>query len=878
MRFGVGSTLGPYEITGAIGAGGMGEVYRARDKRLGREVAIKVLPHELSRDPERVARFEREARSASALNHPGIITIHEFGSESGEAYLVMELVRGESLREIVARGALPRRQLYAIATGIADALAAAHGAGIVHRDLKPENVMVTPDGGPKILDFGLVKIRDVPDAATQSVTSAHVSHAGSVLGTASYMSPEQARGEAVDFRSDQFSFGLMLQEMATGRHPFRRSTQLETLAAILNDDPEPPDATLAEPFIWIIERCLAKAPAERYGSTADLARDLARLRDRSPSGTVRPLQGEQRLSPRTKRIAAAVGIILLSTLAFTLSAWRRTPPEMGDPIQLSVATPEIADVHAGEVAAPVVISPDGRYLAIYGADATGTNHLWLHDLRSGTTRVLADRAFAAGWSSDSRAIAYFAEGKLKTVSVDGGPARTVCDARPEGTPVWQGDTILYGQYSMKPGIYRVNAGGGTPEQVIAYEGDDPAKKRSFEWWPEFLPDGKHFLYLHLRPPQAPGQEIGQELYVGSLDGGASRHVGTIGSRAVFADGHLLFVREGTLLAQPFDPDAARFTGEARPILDGLHYVRTLGHAAFSVSGNGILAWRSARRPSRLAWFDRSGVETAPVARALVHGGGRLSPDGKKYAVGVVDPKLGTSDIWVYDLARGSQDRVTFQQLDERNPVWASADRIYYRSDGGGGPPDIFEITPGQDRREVLHRGPGVEEPHDVSRDGKWLLFISYTPPVGADILTLPLEPRGKPSAFATTQFQELFPRFSPDAKWVAYSSDVSGQPDVYVRPFVGSAGPIRISQAGGTRPRWSRDGKELFFLAPGGRLMAVPVGTDFGVPRMLFQAADAVDFDVSVDGTQFLVQLIERSEQPPLNVLVNWRARLQAQQ
>jgi hypothetical protein len=461
MRFGVGSTLGPYEITGAIGAGGMGEVYRARDARLGREVAVKVLPHELSRDPERVARFEREARAASALNHPGIITIHEFGSAAGESYLVMELVRGESLRDIVARGPLPRRQLHAIAAGIADALAAAHAAGIVHRDLKPENVMVTGDTAPKILDFGLVKTPDLA-ASTESVTKAHVSHAGSVLGTASYMSPEQARGEQVDFRSDQFSLGLILQEMATGRHPFRRATQFETLSAILNDEPEPPEAALPEPLIWILERCLSKAPAERYGSTADLARDLARLRDRSPSAAVRAMPGEARVPVRTWWAAAAGAVVVLSALAFGVAAWRRLPlPAAGDPMQLSVATAPIADVHLGEVAAPVVISPDGRYLAIYRSDANGTNHLWLHDLRLGTTRVLVERGFAAGWSPDSKAIAYFGDGKLKTVSVDGGPPRIVCDARPEGTPVWQGDTILFTQYSANPGIYRVNAGGGT---------------------------------------------------------------------------------------------------------------------------------------------------------------------------------------------------------------------------------------------------------------------------------------------------------------------------------------------------------------------------------------------------------------------------------
>jgi Tol biopolymer transport system component len=832
MRLSAGSTLGPYEITGAIGAGGMGEVYRARDTRLGREVAIKVLPHEMADNAERLGRFEREARSASALNHPSIVTIHDFTSRDGEAYLVMELIQGESLRDILGRGPLPLKRLFSIAASVADGLAAAHAAGIVHRDLKPENVMVTNDGTPKILDFGLVKSSYVPADLTHSPTELQVSHAGAILGTASYMSPEQARGEPVDFRSDQFAFGLIVCEMATGRHPFGRATPLETLAAILNDDPEPLSDSLPEPFAWIIERCLARNPSERYGSTADLARDLARLRDRSSSGTVRPVSGRRKPAARKWWIAAAATAVLTALLAMTIATARRTPTGAGDPIQVSVATPEIADVYLGEVALPVVISPDGRFLVIYGVDAEGTNDLWLHDLRSGATRRIAEKAFAAAWSSDSNAVAYFADGKLKRVAIEGGPARIVCDARPEGTPAWHGDTILFAQYSKDPGIYRVSASGGTPERII---GPAAPERRIFAWFPQFLPGGKRFLYLGLI--QRPEQEISHELFVGSLDGAAPQGVAAIDSRAVFVDGHLLFVRDGTLLAQPFDPEALRFTGEARPLLDDLHYFRSTGLAAFSVSENGLLAWRSARPSARLAW----------------------------------------SDIWIHDLARESPDRLTFQLLDEKSPLWAPDGTIYFRSDGGGGPPDIFKLTPGQEGREIVYRGPGVDEPHDISPDGRWLLFIDYTPPVGADIKVLPLAPPGAPRSFAATPFQELSPRFSPDGRWVAYSSDVSGRPEVYVRPFEGTAAAMRISQAGGTRPRWRRDGKELFFLAPGGRLMVVPVSADFAVPRMLFQAADAADYEVAADGTRFLVQLVERSSEPPVHLLVNWLARLRAQ-
>src|SRR5712691_2310543 len=455
MRFERGSRLGPYEITGPIGAGGMGEVYRARDTRLGREVAIKVLPHELTRDPERLARFEREARSSSALNHRNIITIHDFGSRDGETWLVMELIRGESLRAIIAHGPLPLKKLLSIATGVADGLAAAHAAGIVHRDLKPENVMITGDGTPKILDFGLVKQAPISDV-TNSPTEMKVSRDGLILGTAAYMSPEQARGEEVDFRTDQFSLGLILYEMATGKHPFRRATGVDTLAAILNDEPPP----LGEPLGWIVERCLQKNPAERYGSTFDLAHDLRRA---SGASTTSPA-ASVRATPWWL-IAAALGAM---AIAIVIATWRRPVAGAQLVLQAAIPTPEIAQVFRDEIALPVALSPNGELLVVYGLDIDGIPVLWLYNLRTGASRQVADNAFSVGFSSDGKSIAYFSEGKLKTVPVDGGPGRVLCDARPEGTPTWSGDTILYVQYSIPEiGIYRVSANGGKPQIVVA---------------------------------------------------------------------------------------------------------------------------------------------------------------------------------------------------------------------------------------------------------------------------------------------------------------------------------------------------------------------------------------------------------------------------
>jgi eukaryotic-like serine/threonine-protein kinase len=864
MRLQTGSRLGPYEISGPIGAGGMGEVYRARDTRLGREVAVKVLPHELTRDAERLARFEREARSSSALNHRNIVTVHDFGSADGETWLVLELIRGESLRDVMSRGPLPLKKLLPIATGIAEGLAAAHGAGIVHRDLKPENVMITSDGTPKILDFGLVKQAAVHDA--NSPTEVQVSRAGTVLGTAGYMSPEQARGENVDHRTDHFSLGLMMYEMAAGRHPFRRGSAIQTLAAILDEEAPPLGDSCPAAFVEIVERCLAKNAEERYGSTADLAHDLRRLRDgRDRPAAPRAPQGG-RWFPVLMTAAGAAAVITGAWLG-----WRGRNMPAASPLQAVVATPGIDEPFMDEVTLPVSLSPDGRYLAVFGTNAAGTTILSLLDLRSGTSRVLAENAFSAGWSPDSKAVAYIADGKLKAVSIgDGSPPRVVCDARPEGTPAWNGETLIFTQYSGEPGLYQVSSSGGTPRRL------DSAGRRA--WWPQFLPDGKRFLYLASIGAAAPGHPLRHDLMIGSLDGTVSKKISSeIDSGALFANGHLLFVRDGVLLARPFDPDGLRLFGEAKPLVDDLHYFRRTGNAAFSVSANGLLAWRAARRPVRLAWLDRAGIETGSIATVPALPDGRLSPDGIRYAVGVVDRKDGASDLWVYDLARGSSERLTFQTLDERSPVWSPDGRaLYLRSDGGEGPPDIALWRPGDDPRTWVYKGRSVEEPHDVSSDGKWLLFIDFSS-IGTDINVLSLNDRA-PRPFVATPFDELSPRFSPDGRFVAYQSNLSGRPEVYVRPFQGSApASVRVSSDGGTRPRWSRDGKELFFLGRQGRLMAANMGAEGlpSSPRTLFQASGLVDFDVAVDGKRFLVQLQERSD-PQVSLLVNWPARLGA--
>jgi Tol biopolymer transport system component len=654
--------------------------------------------------------------------------------------------------------------------------------------------------------------------------------------------------------------------MATGSHPFARATSFETLSSILNEEAPPVGADVPEPLAWIIERCLEKNPADRYGSTTDLARDLARLRDRSSTGIAAASRSRATSLRRGWWIAALV--VALAAALFFMSRPRATTAE---PMQAEIAIPELVDVMRMEVMSAVAISPDGRQLVVNGFDATGTSQLWLRDLRTGSSRLVAERAFAPAWSEDGSEIAFFAEGKLKRVPAAGGPPQVVCAAEPESTPWWEGDTILFGQYSQKRGLYRVKASGGQPELVI---GPTLPPNLSLPFWPQLLPDEKHFLYVALQPDAEGRAEITRELKVGSFGDGETRVVGDIDSRAVAVDKWLLFVRDGTLMAQEFDPsDGLR--GEARPVIDGLHYFRSTGLATFSVSRNGVLAWCAARPPSRLVWVDRSGMEIETIASAVFDANGRLSDDGKRYVVGMLDARDGVADVWVYDLERGSSQRATFSPVDEKAPVWARDGRtIYYRSDGGKGPPDIRILRPGTDRGTMLYAGPTVEEPKDVSPDGKWLLYASFFV-TGSDILALPLEGGGEPRPIATTPFNETSPRFSPDGKWIAYSSDLSGRPEVYIRAVEGDEPGARLSRDGGTRPRWRPDGQELYYLGPEGRVMVVPItGSSFGSPRLLFQNAGAADFEPAPDGSRFLMQIQPRAIAPPVRLLVNWQARL----
>ena len=862
----------------------MGEVYKARDTRLGREVAIKVLPEDLCADRGRLARFEQEARAASALNHPNIVTVHDIGESVSGPFIAMELVLGTTLREILASGPLPVKKLLQIGAQAAEGLARAHSAGIVHRDLKPENLMVSKDGFVKILDFGLAKLV-LPEAGDLSAleTATQQTRPGSVVGTIDYMSPEQAGGRSVDFRSDQFSLGSVLYEMATGRRAFQRATAAETLVAILRQEAEPIGSVnpqVPAPVLWVIERCLAKDPEERFASTRDLARDLAQLRDRlsDPSLSAGQLPKGGRSARRALPWVFAAAA--LGALAAVMVLPRRPHTGGGGGVaRFSVGLPAGVRFSSGEIWTSVAISPDSLRLVFVGL-TRGRPQLYLRLLDGFAAFPLegTEGADSPFWSPDSRFIGFFAEGKLKKVLATGGPPQTLCDAPHEGTGTWSRDgTILFSRTGEGlPAIYRTSSNGGEPQRVTR---PDPARPEEMHIYPHFLPDGRRFLFVAIVP--AP-EEIMHELRAGELDSPQTTLVSSIGSRVEYAEpGYLFSVRDGSLFAQEFDSRTLKFSAEPVLVVDRLYYFYGPATAGFSVSPAGALAYAAGRRTSRLVWFDRSGKELSRVVDEGEVGDVRLSPDGRRLAGSVLDRKTGTFDIWVYELERNVSNRLTFLPFNDDAPVWSpDGHRLAFRSDRHG-PPDLYVIdaaSPGSEK--VLLALDGVQQSEDWSPDGRFLAYTESNRTTGDDIWLLPLEGSRQPVPYLRTRAEESSPRFSPDGRWIAYCSDESGTNEVYVSARDDAARRVRTSTGGGRSPRWRRDGRELFYVAPDGRLAAVPMrpgaSLEAGSPVPLFRfESGVIDYDVSASGDRFVASTpVATTGDSPLRVVVNWPALL----
>jgi eukaryotic-like serine/threonine-protein kinase len=897
MTIAAGTQLGPYEILSPLGEGGMGEVYRARDKRLNREVAIKVLPASFATDADRLRRFEQEARATSALNHPNILTVYDIGTHEGSPYIVAELLEGEELRAQLNHGALATRKAIDSAQQIAAGLAAAHGKGITHRDLKPENLFITIDGRVKILDFGLAKLRPprIESVGSGVATRKAITNAGTVMGTVGYMSPEQVRGQEADHRSDIFSFGVILYEMLSGKRTFVGDSAIEVMNAILKEEPaelSETNAKISPQLEKIVQRCLEKRPEMRFHSAHDLGFALGTLTTSSGSrldtAAALPAVTEGARSAwllddaRLAWIAAAVLLVgLLAALPFAVSHLRHAPVTEAAAVRFSLAAPEKVTA----LKAPV-ISPDGRNL-VFPATVEGKIGLWLRPLGSLTAQPLpgTEGGVAQFWSPDSRSVCFTAAGKLKKVDLAGGPPQTLCTAqgnvRGELGGTWNRDGIIL--FTRGRRIYRVSAAGGEPTPVF---GTDQANQGGNDRLPSFLPDGRHFLYLRTGE-----QEETSEVYLASLDGKEPTRLLPADSQAVYAasaagNGYLLFAREGALLGQPFDVRSLKPTGEPFVFADQVA-VTPSGRGYFSVSDYGILVYDPIGTLSnhQLIWVDRAGKLLEPVGAPGVFAWPRLSPDEKRLAVARRDPRSKTYDIYVIDLARGS--RITFGPANNSFPIWSpDGTRIAWSSNREGAFQIYQKLASGVGQEELLLKSDVVINPQSWSADGRFILYTRVDPKTNNDVWVLPLDGDRQPYPFLQTPFFEGKARFSPDGRWIAYQSNDQGRPEVSVQTFPASGGKWVVSTNGGFLPHWRGDGNELFYISADNKLMAVEVkpGSSFeaGVQKALFDLAPVravvskgFGYTMTADGQRFLfVSEAEETATLKYTVVVNWTAEV----
>jgi Tol biopolymer transport system component len=876
-----GTRLGPYEIVSPLGAGGMGEVYRATDTRLGRTVAIKVLPAHLSTAPEVRERFEREARAISSLSHAHICTLHDIGRQDGIDYLVMEYLEGETLVARLAKGPLAPDQVLRYGIEIAEALDRAHRQGIVHRDLKPGNVMITK-AGAKLLDFGLAKFR--PPTAVPVISSAFTSlpteakpltTEGSIVGTFQYMSPEQLEGKEPDARTDIVAFGVLLYEMATGRKAFTGKSQASLIAAILEREPPPISSLqpMSPPALdRVVRTCLAKDPDDRWQNAHDLWNELRWIQEAgSAAGVAAPVAAQRNTRERLAWVAAATCAAAAIVFAGLWIAGRTAPAVT----YASMLAPEKAPFEF--TVGPMAVSPDGRQVAFV---AGGERALWVRRLDGAAAVPLpATRgANAPFWSPDNRFVAFFADGKLKKIDVSGGPAQILADAPQGRGGSWSREGVIVFCGGTRDGLSRVASSGGPISRATRL---DVSRAEFSHRWPWFLPDGRHFLFLiQSNRPDTRG------IAVASLDSPAPELLvpGNNSNPAYSPPGYLLFFRDRTVLAQPFDARRLRLEAEPFPVGEDVQdFGGSQGHAIFSASQNGVLAYQggSSGGLSQLTWSDRSGktIETIGEPGPILWP--RLSHDGRRVAYQSVDAGSGTGDVWVYDLTRRVPTRLTFDPADDTAPMWSPDDsRIAFC----GGPNDSeihVKSATGAGRDELLYRADrGNVFLNDWSKDGRFILFSVDGANSRRDVWALSVADR-KATPWQQTPVFEAGAQFSPDGKWIAYISDESGRFELYVQPFPGPGGKWQISKGGGLPARWRADGRELFYVSFDRKLMAVDVkaGDTFenAVPRVLFESRIKVypgwQFDVTPDGQRFLIDsdLVEASS-APITLVLNWTA------
>jgi Tol biopolymer transport system component len=876
-----GSRLGPYEIVAPLGAGGMGEVYRARDTRLERTVAIKVLPAHVSPTLESRQRFEREAKTISQLSHPHICALHDVGREGETEYLVMEYLEGETLADRLGRGPLPLEQTLRYGTEIADALDKAHRQGIVHRDLKPGNVMITKSG-VKLLDFGLAK--GMVPASQQSAftalpTQVGLTQEGTILGTFQYMAPEQLEGKTADARTDVFALGCVLYEMATGTKAFSGATQASLIGAILHTQPAAISAAApaAPPALdRVVRTCLAKDPEDRWQSAGDLARELRWIAEGSAVGEAVSAPIAPRRAGR-ERLWMAIALAALAALAATLIL-RRTGARPDRP-PLS-ARFEIPPPDGGSFLGRPAVSPDGRFV-VSAIETGGPNRLWLRPLDEAVARELPGTegtTAAPFWSPDSRSIGFFSNARLKRIDVSGGPPVVLCDSSQALGGTWNKDGVILFASDAGAALYTVPAAGG-PRLLV---GKANERGSAFFKWPRFLPDGRRFLVYVEGGPEGSG------VYLGSLGSAEKKRLLEGRLAAESAGGRLLFVRQGTLLAQPFD--GAALSGDAAAVVEDVGFNELTSNVFFSASENGVVAFHAGgEAESQPTWYDRKGNSLSTIGPPGPYDHPEVSPDGKRV---VIDRAEGSGrDVWLMDLGRGTSTRLTFHPGSDWMPSWSpDGTRVLFVSDRNG-IPDIFQKNANGVGDDALVLKTDRRKHHLVSSaDGRFLAFQVTSEQLGrvgprrgsaetqSDVWAMPLFGDRKPFPVLATPFTETDPRFSPDGKWLAYTSDESGRREVYVQSFPIGGGKWQVSTAGGSDPRWRSNGRELFYRA-GRTLMSAPVsaGASFeaGNPVPLFDTKSGAHvYAVDPSGERFLILSPSQVVAPPLTILLDWTARL----
>ncbi len=883
MPLTAGSRLGPYEIDSQLGAGGMGEVYRASDTRLGRTVAIKVLPEEVSKDAQRRQRLEREARAISSLSHPNICALYDIGHQDGTDFLVMEYIEGETLAHRLTKGPLPLDQVLRYGIEIAEALDKAHRQGIVHRDLKPGNIMLTRSGA-KLLDFGLASMAAPPPGqapsnltALPTMTRAPLTAEGTIVGTFQYMAPEQLEGQEADARTDLFALGAVLYEMATGHRAFEAKSQASLIAAILSSEP-PPIATLqpmSPPALdRVIKTCLAKDPENRWQTAHDVALQLKWIAEGgSEAGLPAPVAARRRSRERMAWAVAAAATLV--AVAFAIGFFMRAP-KTGEPIRFQIAPPQSLTF----MDTPR-ISPNGKFMAFNATDSSGKTLVWIRPLSSLSAQPLpgtegTQRVF---WSPDSRYIAFFAGGKLKKVDVSGGPPQSLSDVATGSDGAWGNRGVIIFDGALTDSIRQVSAAGGMANGASRL---DRSRGELYHAWPLFLPDGHHFLYLALG-----SRRENDVIKVGSLGSKSAKILeGMGGTRVEYAPpGYLLFVREGSLMARAFDTRGLKFEGEPFPIAEQVG-TNAAGFADFSASQNGVLVYRHGNLSSgQLTWVDRSGKQLGTVGQPgdVLNVG--LSPDGKRIAMRRLDAQSGTRDVWLIEIARGITSRFTFDPANDNNPLWSpDGGKIVFNSDRDGKDGDLFEkVSSGGGSEEPILKTPNRKLATDWSSDGRYILYTEFDPKTKFDVWALPTFGDKKPIPLFRSTFNEFYATFSPDGHWIAYGSDESGKEEIYVQAFPGPGGKWQVSTNGGNNPHWRHDGKEIFYIATDNKLMAVDVnaGASFeaGVPKPLFDMRTLPSggnrYSVSADGQRFLVVAPMGGESlSPTTVIVNWTAGL----